>query len=296
MKLVDAPDSKSGKGNLVSVRVRPRAPLYIFYTKTSKHIKFIVEYQKIKENNMNYTTIKNEIENIKKEFALLDRDFDKEIIPCVDVFEFNKNVDMLKTKFYSKNNESDFFNNLFNTNDYYEEISLHLRRMNDVLKERAAKEGVSLEANKNIKNSLEKISDIIAILIEEYKESVKKAKANFINFNNQEEKEIKEILRDLTGLKEQMKRVLNYDSKIASNVVLVEFKNIFSFLTSAITVAKKRKDELLLVEIADATDRIMQIINPVFSSKSLVKTELIYHYLSYELQEIKASAVGEHLT
>ena len=92
-----------------------------------------------------------------------------------------------------------------------------------------------------------------------------------------------------------MFKILHNHSQVVSNVVLQNFKTIYTFFYNCIKVAKQRQDELLLVEIAGITDKIISMISPVFSAKSLKTNELIYHYLIYELRELKAYAIGEDL-
>ena len=71
---------------------------------------------------------------------------------------------------------------------------------------------------------------------------------------------------------------------------------LYKFFLYSIKTAKIRQDELLLVEIAGMTDRIISMIEPVFSDESLKADEMIYHYLTYELKELKVDAIGENLS
>ena len=74
---------------------------------------------------------------------------------------------------------------------------------------------------------------------------------------------------------------------IVSNVILGEFKMAYKFLLYSVFLAKSRGDQLLLAEIISVCDKIAAMIEPVFSSQSLQTGELVYHYLVYELRELK---------
>ena len=76
-------------------------------------------------------------------------------------------------------------------------------------------------------------------------------------------------------------------ASIISNVILGEFKTVYKFLLYAVFVSKSRSDQLLLAEIISVCDKIAAMIEPVFSGQSLQTSELVYHYLVYELRELK---------
>ena len=79
---------------------------------------------------------------------------------------------------------------------------------------------------------------------------------------------------------------------IVSNVILGEFKMAYKFLLYSIFLAKSKGDQLLLAEIISVCDKIAAMIEPVFSGQSLQTGELVYHYLIYELQELKANFIN----
>ena len=68
-----------------------------------------------------------------------------------------------KKDFIAQQNEGSFFKNVFNTEDYYENISSYLEQTNKSLYYKIEKAGVSLKANQNLQESLTNISNIMQI-------------------------------------------------------------------------------------------------------------------------------------
>ncbi|QCD45121.1 hypothetical protein [Campylobacter mucosalis] len=244
---------------------------------------------------MDFANIKDQISKIKSEIQLLNPDDIQDTEPYMDVIEFNKMVDSVKAKLQQSSNESTFFKNVFNTQDYYQNISTYLEQTQMSIEHKIKKGGVSPDSNKRLQQSLKMIQDIIDILVIEYGNSTKNDKKRWIKRDIGFRKEIKNTLSELVALKDQIKKLIKMDSKIVSNVILKEFKTIFVFFSNCIKVAKKHNDELLLVEIAGISDKILAMIQPVFGVKSLNINELIYYYLFYEIRELKASAIGQKL-
>ena len=75
-------------------------------------------------------------------------------------------------------------------------------------------------------------------------------------------------------------------------MILGEFKTVYKFLLYAVFVSKSRSDQLLLAEIISVCDKIAAMIKPIFSDQSLKTGELVYHYLVYELRELKANFIN----
>lgn len=257
--------------------------------------KFIVKYAKNQREEMDYKNIKDQVDALNEKLDVLENNGLGEVEPCIDVFEFNSNAERLKKKIQGGEKESVFFKNVFDTDDYYENISSYLQQTKTSIYYKIEKAGVSLDANKNLQESLKNIQNIMEILVVEYQILVKNSKKSLFFKDAAQKAKIKSLLAGLLKLKSRMKKILHLDSQVISNVVLENFKTIFTFFSNCIIIAKKRDDELLLVEIAGITDKIMAMINPVFSGKSLRTNELIYHYLIYELRELKATAIGENL-
>ena len=63
--------------------------------------------------------------------------------------------------------------------------------------------------------------------------------------------------------------------------------NVYKFLLYSVFLAKSRGDQLLLAEIISVCDKIAAMIELVFSGQNLQTGQLVYHYLVYELQELK---------
>ena len=243
---------------------------------------------------MDFKDIEKLISSLKKNLEVIENNGAEEVSAQIDALTFNKKVDEIKKKLYNTKDEGDFFKNVFNTEDYYENISSYLDQTNKSLYYKIEKAGVSLKANQDLHESLANISNIIQILVAEYQIQNKKKKKS-VFARSGDTVMIRKLLGELVELQNRMNKILHLDSQIVSNVVLENFKTIYTFFYNCIRVAKQRGDELLLVEIAGITDRIIEMIKPVLSGKSLKTNELIYHYLIYELRELKACAIGEDL-
>ncbi|MGG7073323.1 imidazole glycerol phosphate synthase [Campylobacter sp. 9BO] len=247
---------------------------------------------------MDFKNIKIQIEKVNEMLVAFERDEEllaKELEPCMDVFEFNSAIDKTKEKIRNTADEGTFFKNVFNTNDYYENISLYLEQVQFSIDHKIKKSGISPESNIKLQKSLKTIEDTIGILVTEYGNSIKADKYRFIKRDNTVRVNIKKVLNELVALKKRLEKVIKIESKIISNVILKDFKTIFTFFANCVKVAKSRKDELLLVEIAGISDKFLNMIKPVFGDKSLETDNMIYYYLFYEIREIKASAIGQKL-
>ena len=243
---------------------------------------------------MDFNEIDKLINTLKKNLEVIENNGVVEPETKIDALTFNKNVEEIKKRLCSTTDEGSFFKNVFNTEDYYENISSYLEQTNKSLYYKIEKAGVSLKTNQNLQESLTNISNIMQILVAEYQIQNKKKKKSIFSRSG-DTAMIRGLLAELMELQNRMNKILHLDSQIVSNVVLENFKTIYTFFYNCIRVAKQRGDELLLVEIAGITDRIIEMIRPVLSGKSLKTNELIYHYLIYELRELKAYAIGEDL-
>lgn len=245
---------------------------------------------------MDFISIKTTIEELKKELEVFDNVDFGDLTPSLNVVEFNQIVEKLKEKNSQEKNESEFFRNVLNTSEYYENISSYLEQTRLSLEQKIKKSGVSPNANAKLQQSLDTIQKTIDILVVEYSNVTRNEKKDWFGPKNSgAKKEIRAVLSELLEIKEKIERVTYLDSKVVSNVVLKEFKSIFTFFSNCIKVAKSRGDELLLVEVAGIADKIMSMINPVFRKKSLSTDALIYYYLFYELGELKTRAIGDRL-
>ena len=243
---------------------------------------------------MDFKEIEKLISSLKKNLEVIENNGVEEVSPQIDALTFNKNVDEIKKRLLNTKDEGDFFKNVFNTEDYYENISSYLDQTNKSLYYKIEKAGVSLKTNQNLQESLANITNIMQVLVAEYQIQNKQKKKS-VFARSGDTPQIRQLLGQLMELQNRMNKILHLDSQIVSNVVLENFKTIYTFFYNCIRVAKQRGDELLLVEIAGITDRIIEMIKPVLSGKSLKTNELIYHYLIYELRELKAYAIGEDL-
>ena len=245
---------------------------------------------------MEYNTILKEIEKIKEQLEFIHKvKIDVEPVK-MSAIEFNAIVNSIKKYDILEKTDSAYFANVFDNNDYYANISIYLDQIIRRISIKKDQKGVSLKVSKNLRKAEKHICVIIDVLSVEYGNLLKADSKKWVRKYIKERAQIKAILVDLSAIKGKIKNILSVQSQIIANVILGEFKVLYKFFLYSIKTAKIRQDELLLVEIAGMTDRIISMIEPVFSDKSLKADEMIYHYLTYELKELKVDAIGENLS
>ncbi|QCD52541.1 imidazole glycerol phosphate synthase [Campylobacter sp. RM16192] len=245
---------------------------------------------------MDYPSILKNINDIKSELALLlNIEIAKEATQ-MSIAEFSALVDSIKVHDILENKDSMYFANVFDNDEYYYNISLYLNQIIRKISIKTEKKGVSLEVSSKLQEASKNIKKIVDLFVLEYGNLLKADSKRWIQRNVKEMKIIKNILKDLVEFQKKIDETLKIRANIISNVILSEFKVLYKFFLYSIKIAKKRHDQLLLVEIAGMADRIISMINPIFSDKSLKTEELIYHYLAYELKELKVNSIGEKLS
>lgn len=241
---------------------------------------------------MNYKQILKDldiIENNINEFC--DCDY-PEVQPCMDIVEFSKLVEDTTEKQRGKQKESSLFKEMFNNNDYYENLSIYINQMQRNLTRQMEKDGVYYDANKTMRENLKEIKKLIDILKADYQILLKEDRGRYFKRNTQILDNISNIVKRLNVCEKKITTMLVHNSIITTNVILKNFKNLFTFFNNSIRVAKSRQDELLLVEIAGLSDLIVSNIKPVLQGKSLNAKELIYHSLIYEFRRLKNIAIN----
>ncbi|MCD8213133.1 MAG: hypothetical protein LUC34_03630, partial [Campylobacter sp.] len=139
---------------------------------------------------MDYKNIKEQIDSLNAKLDILENNGIEKVEPCIDVFKFNSNAEQLKKKAQAQN-ESVFFKNVFNNDDYYDNISSYIRQTKTSLYHKVKKAGISIDANKNLQDSLKKIQNIIEILIVEHQMMTKKNQKKLFFKNSNDKAKIR---------------------------------------------------------------------------------------------------------
>jgi hypothetical protein len=141
-------------------------------------------------------------------------------------------------------------------------------------------DNTNMEVNERKINTLKSIlSDVNGIIEElsiEYKNTLH-VSSKWYRFEGGKLKKLRKLLKTLLNLKEKLEAKLESDS------------NLYIFFSFLISLAIKKRREILLIEIANRLDRYIDVIEPSFSGRFLYHDDMIYHYAIYEIKELKQS-------
>ena len=153
-------------------------------------------------------------------------------------------------------------------------------------------DNTNMEVNERKINTLKSIlSDVNGIIEElsiEYKNTLH-VSSKWYRFEGGKLKKLRKLLKTLLNLKEKLEAKLESDSKKISFTIIENFYNLYIFFSFLISLAIKKRREILLIEIANRLDRYIDVIEPSFSGRFLYHDDMIYHYAIYEIKELKQS-------
>ena len=187
---------------------------------------------------------------------------------------------------------SGYFSAVFDDEEYYANISAYLSQILSAISLKSEKNGISIKANLKLQVTAKNIKDITELLQAQSAIMQKYKRRSFFNNDATRLRAVKTQLAELLKAQSRLDKILKTQASIISNVILGEFKTVYKFLLYAVFVSKSRGDQLLLAEIISVCDKIAAMIKPIFSDQSLKTGELVYHYLVYELRELKANFIN----
>ncbi len=113
-----------------------------------------------------------------------------------------------------------------------------------------------------------------------------KSKKWYISNANKQNK-LKKSLNKLNILELKIKFQREYHSKQIADNIIDNFYSIYVYLRFMIDVLINKDQQLLLIEIASFLDKYISIISYIFNNRKLNSIDMIYHYASFELNELK---------
>lgn len=138
----------------------------------------------------------------------------------------------------------------------------------------------------NLQKSVENLDEILNILVLDFKQLKSKNKKWFSTGSNKINKTRDEIKRILS-IKENLELKIEYQARVLSETIIQKISDILLVYSSLSILASKDKNNFLILEIANCIDRIINVIKPSYSNRSLKSQDMIYYYAIYELRELK---------
>lgn len=138
----------------------------------------------------------------------------------------------------------------------------------------------------SMKSVVQNINIIYELLLAKQKQSQKESKKWYV-FNKNKRVQISQSLQKLSKLKKSIELQMEFDSKELVNHIINDFYNIYIFFSYIIHMSIAQEEELLTIEIANALDRYIKIINLIFNGRHLKHQDMLYYYAVYELNELK---------
>lgn len=154
----------------------------------------------------------------------------------------------------------------------------------------------SEESLKTMMKIAENIQNIQESLLLELKRLNKEAQKIYV-FNKLSRNQIVKHHETLEILEKQLYVQMEYDSKKITKKIIDDFYNTYIFLSYIIKLSIEKNQYLLAIEVANAVDRYIDIVSLVFNGRHLKNQDMLYHYLIYELNELKNTiyeGIGEH--
>lgn len=148
--------------------------------------------------------------------------------------------------------------------------------------------GISASHIEDMGVMVDNISNVLNSLVAEYQNLAKENKKWYV-FQGKRPKVIATLIQDLSKLKSNLELQMEYDAKKLTELIIDDFYNIYIFFSYLIHFAISQNQQLLSIEIANFLDKYIQIINPIFNKRSLKSQDMLYHYVLYELRELKVT-------
>lgn len=148
--------------------------------------------------------------------------------------------------------------------------------------------GITATHIESMKAVIENIEDVLKSLVAEYKTLEKRGKKWYV-FQGRRPKIIANFIRQLSKLKSSLELQIEYDAKKLAELIIDDFYNVYIFFSYLIHFSIAQNQQLLSIEIANFLDKYIKIIKPIFNKRSLKSQDMLYHYILYELRELKVT-------
>ena len=149
------------------------------------------------------------------------------------------------------------------------------------------------EHNINSLKDLEASIETMIVEIASYYKNLEQINKKLYRFEGTKLRRYKKCLDRLLSLKDDLSLKLEGDSKEASFLMSENFYSIYIFFSFLISLATQKKKEMLLIEIASRLDGYIEMIKPSFGSRSLHHDDMLYHYILYEINELREQIFKE---
>lgn len=148
--------------------------------------------------------------------------------------------------------------------------------------------GITAEQIEDMGVMVENIDNILNSLVSEYKNLAKENKKWYV-FQGRRPEVIATNIKELSKLKSSLELQMEYDAKKLAELIIDDFYNVYIFFSYLIHFSIAQNQQLLCIEIANSLDKYIKIINPIFNKRSLKSQDMLYHYVLYELRELKVT-------
>lgn len=236
---------------------------------------------------MNVSTLEksvNEFDEICKElFLVLPEEKNEKEVDTAQIINFVEQMKRIKTELSNLKAEKIKYDlmNLFDI-----DISLgaqnYMKKLDGII--------TSLLSQTNLKNGGEEKIKQLQILLDDINEILHSILAqyyvlNLKNFTKAKKRGLYKIVRQIEQIKFKLITLIEFYAIELTSFVVADFYQPILLFSYSIEIFQN--EPLILIEVLHQIERMIGVIEPIFAKRSLKSQDLLYHYVNFELYELK---------